>query len=282
MADTSHSAGKPIAVPVSIQLTGAEADDKLDSLTAVLFDRLGQLVSSTPLKLSRKADVLLAEGRIEARPEQLQSARLVVAPVPAESATAVLTRMAMERQLGAWTEPLQVSTRRPQVSIVIPRPGWVRWPRLCVCWVRGKLVKRVRLPDGQLLELPICHARVTICEVDRWRLIIDRLPWADLLRLRDDLLDLIRDPRPIPEPDPEPWFHPLTGPLLQPLPDPAPLAARLSPQLLEAANLPGNLALRAAPVQLQAQASLGALQLRNASAPLLRADLLAHLELLRP
>jgi hypothetical protein len=282
MADTSSSAGKPIAVPVSVQLTGAQADDKLDNLSAVLFDRLGQLVSSTSLKLSRKGDLLLAQGRIDARPEQLQSARLVVAPVPAESATAVLTRKAMERQLGAWTEPLQINTRRPQIDILIPRPGWIRWPRLCVCWVRGKLVKRVRLPDGQLLDLPICHARVTICEVDRWRLIIDRLPWADLLRLREDLLDLIRDPRPIPEPDPEPWFHPLTGPLVQPLPDPAPLAARLAPQQLEAANLPVGLALRAAPFSVQAQADLGTLQLRNASATLLRADLLAHLELLRP
>jgi hypothetical protein len=50
MADTSSSAGKPIAVPVSIQLTGAEADDKLDSLTGepipVLEDKNNHLIDA--------------------------------------------------------------------------------------------------------------------------------------------------------------------------------------------------------------------------------------------
>lgn len=282
---TVPSAGPsaPRAVPIRIQLVGATADDKLDVLQALLFDRLGKLLSSSTLKVSRRGDTFTAEGAVKAGAEQLASARLVVAPVPPEGVATPTTRELLERRLGAWTEPLRLDPREPRIEFTIPRPGWLPWPRLCVCWVRGKLVKRVQLPGGQVLDLPICHARVTVCEVDRWRWLLERLPRPELQRLREDLLEVIRHRIPLPEPEPEPFFDPLGGGRL-PLNPRAALGttARLAPALLQRAGLPAATPLRAAMLSEAQATSISGLQLRDGSAALLRADLLAHFQLLRP
>ena len=275
----------PRGVPIRIQLLGALADDKLDVLQGVLFDRLGKAVTSSPLKVARKGDSFVAEGVLKASAEQLASARLVVAPVPPEGVAMPTTRELLERRLGAWTEALRLDPREPRIEFTIPRPGWLPWPRLCVCWVRGKLVKRVRLPGGQVLDLPICHARVTVCEVDRWHWLLERLPRPELHRLREDLLEVIRQRIPLPEPEPEPFFDPLgaAGPVLRVNPRAPQLErARLAPALLQRAGLPAAMALRAAVLSETQRASISGLQLRDGSAAMLRADLLAHFELLRP
>jgi hypothetical protein len=84
---------------------------------------------------------------------------------------------------------------------VIRIPGSIldNWP-FCFCWVTGRVLK-----DG----LPVCNARVHLCEVDR-HLWLRALPDPDILRLRDDLMDILEKPRipvppwPVPEPDPLP------------------------------------------------------------------------------
>jgi hypothetical protein len=90
------------------------------------------------------------------------------------------------------------------------------WP-FCFCWVRGRVVRQ---SDNRA----VCNARVHICEVDRIPWLITRLPDLELLRLRDDLLEIIRNPpipkpRPIPDPDPGPLR---SGPI--PGLDPAPFS----------------------------------------------------------
>ncbi|MEO0914810.1 MAG: hypothetical protein AAFY59_17810, partial [Pseudomonadota bacterium] len=67
------------------------------------------------------------------------------------------------------------------------------WP-LCFCYVTGRVMK-----DGR----PVCDARVHICEVDHtyW---INVLTDLEVLELRKDLLEIIRDPRPLPDPLPGP------------------------------------------------------------------------------
>jgi hypothetical protein len=261
-----------LSVPVRVQLVDARAEDNpLTELQAVLFDRNGGVAATTVLKVGGK-DGLLAEGSLTATPEQLQSGRLVLAP-RLEGDEQPPSRQRLEKQLGAFTEPLQVNLREPRIELKIPRPYWEPWLRLCLCWIRGKLVKRVRLPDGSVVDLPVCHARVTICEVDRWRIIIDRFPWQDLLRLRDDLLDVIERRPPIPEPEPDPFPHALSGALIQPLQP----KALPQPLQLQASALRTTAALAPA-LAVQPSASL----LRTASAATLRADLLAHLDILRP
>jgi hypothetical protein len=285
--------GAAVSVPVQIQLTDAQADDKLSALQAVLYDRTGGVAASTTLKVSARGLVLQAEGTLRATPQQLQSARLVIAPLPGEGDNSVPSRQRLEKQLGAYTLPLQLDLREPRIEAKIPRPYWERWPRLCFCWIRGRLVKRVRLPDGTVVDLPICHSRVTICEVDRWRIIIDRFPWQDLLRLRDDLLEVIQRRPPIPEPEPDPFPHALAGMSIQPVASSLPSQTKLSAEQLRRIGVADTVRLQAAaaaPMMTTAAATataqtlLGdtALRLRDVSAATLRADLIASLDLLRP
>jgi hypothetical protein len=251
------AAPRTVSVPVRIELEGAGPDDKLDLLQAVVFDRLGQPAAATRLKVSRGKGVLLAEGQFSAAPEQLASARVVVAPLPPGTGQDLPPdRETLERQFGGYTEPLQLNLRQPRLDLRLPRPYWEGWTRLCACWIRGRLVKRVQLTGGDVLELPICHARVTVCEVDRFSLLLEKLPLPDLYRLRDELLHLVERPIPIPLPEPDPWFAPLA-----------------TSQVL--AYTPPRAALRA-PVQPVA------LKLSDTSPQALRADLVAQFELFRP
>ena len=87
------------------------------------------------------------------------------------------------------------------------------------CRVRGRVVRRIRLDNGVVLERPLCNARIVICEVDTSpRRIIELLPEDLLSRFIDELTDLL-PPRPRPEPIPEPWPP---GPLPPPPPPPPP------------------------------------------------------------
>ncbi|MFK8030866.1 MAG: hypothetical protein AB8G18_11595 [Gammaproteobacteria bacterium] len=86
--------------------------------------------------------------------------------------------------------------------IVIPGTIISLWP-FCLCWVTGRVLKNGR---------PVCDAIVHICEVDprRW---LFTLPDLELFRLRDDLIDILREPPTLSPPDPRP------GPRNGPAPD---------------------------------------------------------------
>ncbi len=212
---------KSTSIPVSVKLPEA-GEDSLKQLQAILYGRTGQVLGETMLTVSRDGDALFAKGEIQVPADIAgQSVRVTIAPIVDGSANtrpSAMGRAALERRLSAYTEPLRLDQKRPIIDILVPRPWWRHWPRLCVCWIHGRLVKRITLPDGTSQDLPICHARVTVCEVDRWPLWLLRLPDHDILRLRDDLLDRIIKPFPIPFPDPDPQPFPFPRP--GPGPDP--------------------------------------------------------------
>lgn len=128
--------------------------------------------------------------------------------------------------------------------------------QFCICRVRGRVVKRVPAPGGGTVERPVCDTRVHVLEVDRIPLVIERLPERDLLRLRDDLLERLKEV-PVPFPDPRPG------------PDPAPRLLRAAAPAAAAAP-----ARRAAAAALQTAHS--AEHLRT-SLKTLAPDLLLHL-----
>ncbi len=120
------------------------------------------------------------------------------------------------------------------------------WP-FCFCWITGRVLK-----EG----LPVCGARVHLCEVDfhYWLRI---LPDHDLLRLRDDLLHRIPQPLPVDPPRPRPQ------------PDPLPIPPFMSGKAMEAVkSAPGG------EIALQV--------LRSESPHELRQFMLAHLDWLYP
>ncbi len=102
------------------------------------------------------------------------------------------------------TSPCGASSATARSTSCCPSPRF-HWPHWfwCDCRVRGHVIK-VETLGGVTYEKPVCHARVHICEVDRLPWIIAQLPDDIILRLRDELLEAIRWPIPIPDP-PGPW-----------------------------------------------------------------------------
>lgn len=188
-------------------------DDRPDfdgELQAAIFDSLGNLLDQVPVK-SGKVRVDLPEST-------LKRSRLFIAPATGDGSTKTPTLESMNR-VGAYQARIAI---QGQLQEHIHVPGIIidKW-LLCTCYVHGQVV---RSSDNRA----VCGARVHICEVDRLPWWIVRLPEHELFRLRDDILDILRNPPiegpvgPIPGPDPDP-FPPGPGPGPDPLPIKRPL-----------------------------------------------------------
>lgn len=178
-----------------------QPDDELD-VTAYAFDHRGRLLDSSGVKFDGE------EGRfeLEMAPEQAQHARLFLAPTPPKGRRGEAPTMASLQRLDAY-EPLwrYEPDQRFYPLLPVPELHW-HWWLWCMCRVRGQVVRPVVI-QGETHLMPVCNARVHICEVDRLPRFILRLPEKELWRLRDDLLPYleqppIRWPRPLPDPPP--------------------------------------------------------------------------------
>lgn len=86
----------------------------------------------------------------------------------------------------------------------IPEIDWKCW-LWCSCRVRGRVVKPVTI-SGVTTDMPVCHARVHICEVDPLWLLIRRVPDPIIIKIREYLRVWPPFPPP-PELEPEPIFE---------------------------------------------------------------------------
>jgi hypothetical protein len=178
-------------------------EEPLD-LAAYVTDRSsGKVISATPIR----------DGRFQL---DLETARnpnhsISIAPVRPDLGDELPTSGQLGR-LRAY-EPVFTFDPGRRVYELKPIPGHLShlwW--LCFCRVRGQVVKS-ETSGGVTVDRPVCHARVHICEVDPIWIILERLPDREIFRLRDQLLEVID--RPIPVPPEPPWP---VGP--QPGPDP--------------------------------------------------------------
>lgn len=168
-------------------------NEKLDikgTMTAFAFDRAGTLLDQGEIKAG-KVTLSLAK-------EQLGQARLYILPI-VEGMEENKPNIKMMQRLDAYEAGVRTKGQLIE-AVRIPDIVVTRW-FICFCLVRGRVVK-----GGS--GLPICSAKVHICEVDKiWRWIV-RLPELEIFRLRDDLLK-VYDP-PIleipPKPEPDPYF----------------------------------------------------------------------------
>ena len=167
-------------------------------MMAFAFDAHGQLLDSAPLKDGA--------ARMRLTDRQAKSARLYFAPAPPEEMEArAVTLEAMERLRAykpAWNF---VPGERTYELLNVPEIIW-EWWIWCQCRVRGRVVKPV-IVDGVTYDMPVCNARVHVCEADRLWWVIERIPDHDIFRLRDELIDILRRPEPIPDPLPDPPFQ---------------------------------------------------------------------------
>ena len=190
----------------TLHVSTAQRPDFKHRLAAYVFDARGQLIERADVR-DGKVELTLPTG-------DLGRMRVFIAPVDERLESQKPTAAVMER-LGGYEPVLQAGG---PILDRVDIPGVIIdfWP-FCFCWVRGRVV---RYSDNRA----VCNARVHICEVDRIPWLIARLPELQLVRLRDDLLEIIRNPpipkpRPIPDPDPGPLrSRPIPGP------DPAPFS----------------------------------------------------------
>ena len=84
----------------------------------------------------------------------------------------------------------------------IPESCHKSWS-LVFCHIQGHVLKHF-VNNGVTITKPVFNARVHICEIDKIRFIIPRLPKDILLRLRDELIIAIEKPHPGIPPIPDP------------------------------------------------------------------------------
>ncbi|QOJ23397.1 MAG: hypothetical protein HRU78_06780 [Gammaproteobacteria bacterium] len=169
------------------------------TVVAYVFDQRGALIASAPVKKN--------QVQIEIKEDVQRPARLFFAsPSPSLDASRdkSVTLDDMER-IRAYEAMWSFDPKRSDYELLpIPEINW-KWWLWCACRVRGTVVRPVVIA-GEHHEMPVCHARVHVCEVDRLYLLIPRLPDDIIRRIRDELLELIEIPIPRPpEPDPPPF-----------------------------------------------------------------------------
>jgi hypothetical protein len=190
---------KSVRLQVKIQFTDP---GEAPPLQAYAFNAHGELLGSAAVEKGAAA--------VEV-PTELNGQMLEVYLGPQIEKGQSLPTAAALKRMGAYALPTRFLVEKPAIDLRIPSYVFPRW---CFCVVRGRLVKRFVLPNGSVKTLPVCNARVHVCEVDRIRLVLELLPEREVLKLRDDLLDKLRVapwPRP-PIPEPGPLLGQLTGP----------------------------------------------------------------------
>jgi len=176
-------------IVINIVLDGKP--DKKPDIVAYAFDHSGQLIDSVPLLEEQQVQFNNAPARI-----------LFAPPLPTN--TKQIPTIEQLERLRAYEPVLYFNPKESEYNLLpIPEFHW-KWWWQCACRVRGRAVKPANV-HGVIHDMPVCHARVHICEVDPLPLIIPRLPDDIIDRIRDELLEPrppIRFPIPLPDPPP--------------------------------------------------------------------------------
>ncbi|WP_020571536.1 hypothetical protein [Neolewinella persica] len=253
-------------------------------LIALAFDRKGKLLA--------QGEIDEGVAYFKLKPAELRRSRVFVLPEPDDGLP--LETLSLEQVADLTTfEPRLNLTDDGGVRLgIIPDSLTLRWfwKRCCV---RGRITNRASV-EGSFETYPVCNATVHICEVDRIRLWIERIPEHLLDRLRYGLIERIPRPQP---PFPDPPFNRLR---LNPQPAPPSLnlsvaAAGFDPQPEPPGSSGFNLGLEEVgfnpqpdpPIQLANAADLGRLQNLQIQLPNLpgtdfRRLLVDEFQLLRP
>ena len=170
--------------------------EKALRVDAYLFDQKGRLIISSSVKDG--------QTKFQINKKDLKGARLFFGPelLKERYSNKTTTLETMER-LQAYEPAWRYSQDREVYELSpIPEVLW-RWWWWCFCRARGQVLKMVDT-EGATYQVPVCNARVHICEVDPLLLVIPRLPDPIVWRFRDELFKVLEEPpRPVPhEPGP--------------------------------------------------------------------------------
>jgi hypothetical protein len=151
--------------------------DKSIEMALYAFSREGELLASAPVR-DGKVKLSLTEA-------QAKFARLMIAPPRPQSPGEKMVTPDMLDRMRAYQPTWTFDPRQRDYELLpIPEFYW-KWWFWCSCRARGRVVRPV-LIGGVLHDMPVCNARVHICEVDRLWWLIPRLP-DPIIDSRDDL-----------------------------------------------------------------------------------------------
>lgn len=206
---------KKLTFTVNVKLEQAQ-EKELPEVMVYAFDETGQFLTSAPMPKGEGGQV-----KLELPPELAgKTVRVVLGSPQAEEQeelppwmASLLGRNRPEKvpslvglsRKGGYEKRLRLAAEGGIIDMAVLPPYWTNW-LFCRCAIRGRLIKRVPLPDGTTRELGVCHACVKIYEVDKIPKIILKLPDHDLFRLREDLWKILekRFAKPVVFPPPTP------------------------------------------------------------------------------
>ncbi|HSC54705.1 MAG TPA: hypothetical protein VLC98_13830 [Phnomibacter sp.] len=172
-------AKKLLSIPVRFESTPAEPIE----LAAFLFSQKGELLQTSTVNAKGLADF----KEVDVQPDALQ---LFIVPVLDKVVLRAKTIPELERYRPY--KPILTWDKNLNISILpIPEISYNFW-KLRKCRATGSVAKNF-LIDGKVVKLPLCKARVHICEIDKISFVLPRIPDHIIVRIPD----LIFDP-PIP------------------------------------------------------------------------------------
>lgn len=213
--------GKKVMCTVNVHLGKVEREKMPDAMVYA-YDAKGNFLASEVVPKRADAKVVLE------LPERLvdKNVQVFVGPaVPQEKdyTPQWAAKLVGEEGADKAPSPLYLERREASVKKLVLKPkesildiaikpkDWAKW-LMCPCVIKGRMIKKVLLSDGTVKEWGVCHACVSIYEVDKIPKMIFKLPDRYLYKLRDDLLKKWKDPLPYPPkiipipPEPPPEF----------------------------------------------------------------------------
>lgn len=160
-------------------------------LAAHVYDSAGNHLESAEIDKEGNFNLGISAG-------DLQHAKLFVAPAN-KPGTPSLTEL---EKINAYQPYFDRRSLGRDVTELLPIPeiNYKFW-WWCTCRVTGRVTKQV-FAGGAWQVLPVCRARVHICEIDRWPIIIWQLPDDIIYRIRDEIIATKWPVPPIPDPGP--------------------------------------------------------------------------------
>ncbi|AYN67964.1 hypothetical protein D1013_11550 [Euzebyella marina] len=190
----------PVTVKIDIKGQSLQKD-----LQIFVFDKNENLLEATALnkeqiKLKTSANEIKSRGQIFIGPS-----------IPKEFEKRKLTPVTIKK-MGGYEPSIRLDVNN---DITISKLPNIIFPNWYWCLITGNLSKTFTI-DGQNETLPICEARVHICEVDRIKWWWPKIPRAVITDLGKKLKEILTIPEvkfpPLPDPGPlRPPIRPITG-----------------------------------------------------------------------
>jgi hypothetical protein len=162
------------------------------NIAAHVYDNAGNHIESAKIDEGGNFTIGLSQS-------QLKNAKLFITPF---GDNPQIPRFDELEKLNAYQPYIDKKQLGKGITDLLPIPDLkYKYWWWCSCRVTGRVTKKVFV-GGAWQTLPVCKARVHVCEIDRWPILIQRFPDNVILRIRDEIIATKWPVPPIPDPGP--------------------------------------------------------------------------------